>query len=142
MTSIAKKLSGFFPFIGGKPQVTRQEQLDARPIRNTLVTWEKSDAEITLFIPVQRQKRIEFLAKLLKVPESDRQIQLDEVGSTVWELCDGEHDLNTMINVLTKEYKLSRREAEVSIREFLKMLAQRNLIGLLVGGGKSAKRKS
>lgn len=142
MTSIAKKLVGYLPFVGGdKTQVTRQEQLDARPVRNSLVTWEKSDEEITLAIPVRRDKRTDFLAKILKVPESDRHIQLDEVGSAVWEVCDGEHDIDSIIKLLCNRYKLTRREAEVSVREFLKMLAQRNLIGLLVGGGKRAKGK-
>ena len=142
MASIAKKLIGFLPFVGSKPEVTRQEQLDARPLRHSSVRWEKSDNEITILISLRSSGKIGFIARLMKMREGEKEIQLDEVGSSVWEMCDGEHDLNDIINMLCRQYKLSRREADVSAREFLKSLAQRNLIGLIVGGGKSAKRKS
>jgi hypothetical protein len=143
MASIAKRIAGLLPFGGGgRAQVTRQEQLDARPVRHAAVRWEKTDNEITIFIPLKTSGRVGMLAKLLKMKDGERGIQLDEVGSSVWEMCDGEHDIADLISMLGRDYKLSRREAEVAVREFLKSLAQRNLIGLIVGGEKRAKKKS
>jgi hypothetical protein len=143
MTSITKKLAGFFPFIGGsKPEVRRLDQLDARPVRNSRVRWEKTDDEITLFIPLRRDDaKPGLLGKLFKMPDGERQIKLDEVGSSVWEMCDGDNDLHAIIAMLNRRYKLSKREAEASVREYMKTLAQRNLVGLIVGGPKRAKGK-
>jgi len=35
-----------------------------------------------------------------------RQLQLDEVGSFVWQLCDGEHSMNDLVETMMAKYKL------------------------------------
>lgn len=57
-------------------------------------------------------------------------------------MCDGKKDLNSIINAVVRGHKLTRREAEVSVTAFFRMLAQRNLIALAVGGSKGASRKA
>lgn len=78
----------------------------------------------------------------MKIPDKDRQIILDEIGGSIWEMCDGKMDLNTIINSVVRGHKLTRREAEISVTAFFRMLAQRNLIALAVGGSKGAGQKA
>jgi len=50
----------------------------------------------------------------------------------VWEMCDGEHTLRDMTEVFQERHKLTRMEAEWSLRNYLKDLGKRNLVGFVV----------
>jgi hypothetical protein len=113
------------------PNVDRQATLTLRPGRNALLTWEKRDTGGTLLTVPQNQKagRItKAMAKWLRAP-TDRKVELDEVGGYVWELCDGSHTVETIVQKTGRQYKMNRREAEVSVTMFLQMLHERNFIG-------------
>ncbi len=73
-------------------------------------------------------KLTRLLAKWMRAP-SERYVELDEVGGFVWELCDGNHTVETIVQKTGKEYKMNRREAEVSVTMFLQMLHEKNYIG-------------
>ena len=59
-------------------------------------------------------------------------VELDSVGRQVWELCDGEHTLREMAEEFRKRHKLTRMEAEWSLRNYLKDLGRRGLVGFVV----------
>ena len=63
-----------------------------------------------------------------------KEIVLDEVGSDIWELCDGENGVEAVVSCMCRKYKLNRRECETSVAAYLKMLGDRRLIGFKVGG--------
>ena len=73
-----------------------------------------------------------FLSKLLRMEDMERRIALDEIGAYVWDMCDGETTVRTMIGRFTDKYKLNRKEAEVSMVEYLRTLAKKGLIGIIV----------
>ena len=77
------------------------------------------------------------VAKWMNIP-NERKIELDEVGGYVWDLCDGNHTVETIVKKTGQEYKMSRREAEVSVTMFLQMLHERNFIGFYKKAGKKA----
>ncbi len=120
------------PFLKIRPPVAdRQTALILRPARHSSVTWEKqAGGEIILTIP--QNDEINFvtrtLAKWLKVP-TERKVELDEVGGFVWELCDGNHTVESIVQKTAREYKMNRREAEVSVTMFMQMLQERHFIG-------------
>ena len=66
---------------------------------------------------------------------------LDEVGTEVWQMCDGHTSVATMIDRLRDRYKLDRKEAEVSLLSYLKTLGQKRFVGFLVEGEKSRSEK-
>ncbi|MCW3050972.1 MAG: hypothetical protein JWN14_142, partial [Chthonomonadales bacterium] len=105
--------------------------LTLRPGRNSLLTWEKRETGGTLLTVPQSQKAgkiTKTVAKWLRAP-TERQVELDEVGGYVWELCDGSHTVETIVQKTGRQYKMNRREAEVSVTMFLQMLHERNFIG-------------
>ncbi|RYG45901.1 PqqD family protein, partial [bacterium] len=71
------------------------------------------------------------LARKMKLPET-RTFELESVGATVWELCDGKRNFGAIADELRKRYKMNRLEAEASLTAFLQTLTQRRLITMLL----------
>ena len=115
--------------------------LASRPTRNDSLRWEPNDAgEVQVFIERQETWRVRLLSKVFYIPET-RTITLDEVGTEVWQMCDGHTSVATMIDRLRDRYKLDRKEAEVSLLSYLKTLGQKRFVGFLVDGEKSRSEK-
>ncbi len=131
-------LTRFFPFFGGKkPSLPRGEMLALRPVRSKAVTWERIPApeaeeadKTVLRVPRRDDLTGRLLSRLFQIPAS-RTIELDEFGGEIWEQCDGAHTLERLIQQTCDKYKLNRRQGEVSVSAFMRMLVQRRLIGLL-----------
>jgi len=114
------------------PQLTRAQVLKGRPLKNPSLEWEK-DEEGNIVITVRRREdwKTKLLSLLFVIPK-ERKVALDEVGTLVWELCDGQTTVEDIIKKLMERYKLNRREAELSLGEYLKTLTKRGLVGLQV----------
>lgn len=113
-----------------KPAITREEALKAVPVRNPVVRWDLSEeGEVHLTVPLRQDGWMRLAKVLFRIPDA-REILLDEVGSEVWQWCDGENSVAEIIERLQKQHKLNYKEAEVSLTAYLKTLAQRGLIGL------------
>jgi len=135
--AISDTIRQYVPFVGRKPKIDRKEALAIVPVRHPLVKWEHEETgEVTLQVPMRDDKTARAVKAIIS-----RQVGLDEVGSYVWELCDGQRDINAVVLGVSKEYKLTRREAEASVTMFLQMLAKKNLIGLMSAGGKKSGNK-
>ena len=84
---------------------------------------------VALRIPRRQDRWARFLNRIATAPDH-KQVVLDEIGSDVWELCDGGTSVETIVRALMKKYKLSRREVELSLSLYLKQLAKRGYLGL------------
>lgn len=110
--------------------VDKSFMLNMKPIRNPMIEWDKNiEGEVIIYVEKAPPKIIKKIAMTKKA--AYKRIVLDSIGSLVWELCDGNHTVNDIVKALMEKYKLRRLEAERSLFTFLKMLAQRKLIGLL-----------
>lgn len=134
------KALDFIPLAKGKKQPSREELLKSRPARNEALRWFKEDGEVNLFIPRRPGRFGDLAGKLFRLPP-EKHLVLDRVGSGVWELCDGFHSVESILDYIQRRHKLSRREAEVSVSAYLKILGQRRLIGLRAAETKSGKWK-
>lgn len=133
----------------GQPKITRQQILAARPVRNGSLEWvrelpkgadENAPEVVLLKVPRRRDKMGNFFAKIFKLPEF-RKVELDEIGSEVWERCDGNHNVEAITKAISEKYNLNRRQSETSVTAYLKMLAERRFIALRSGTSKSGERK-
>lgn len=127
-------LRPYFPFLNRKNgSLPRGEMLALRPLRNQAIAWEmKTDAETpgaNLTVPRREDKFGQIVSRIFQVP-STKTIELDEFGAAVWEKCDGRHSVEQLVVFTSNAYKLNRRQAEVSVVSFMRILAQRRLIGL------------
>jgi len=112
-----------------------------------MVKWEKNEkGEIKIIIPLKKIKEIrekaetdkrrkrkkpDLFSKLFPEPK-EKQIQLDEIGSVVWELCDGNRTVKDIIDYLYEKYKLLPRESEISLNTYLNNLVKRGLMGFIL----------
>lgn len=112
--------------------ISREAMLKSRPIRNAQVQWERDEnGEVVITLERRETWKAKLLSKFFYLPKRHR-ISLDEVGSRIWELCDGDHTVRDLIEYLKKQYKLNPKEAEVSLTHYLKQLGRKRLVGFAV----------
>ena len=110
------------------PQIDRKQVLRLYPIRNAIVRYEqREDGVYILIVPLQPRGIFGWFSRIFKLPREHR-IELDEIGSTVWAMCDGKHAVEAIVQRLAQQYALERREAELSLFAFLNTLARRGFI--------------
>jgi hypothetical protein len=128
------------------PRLTREESLGAVVVQNRRLRVERNaEGVVTLYAPFRAAPFIERAARWLGAPAraGEAKIELDEIGSFVWDLCDGQRSVREMVAALAEKYKLNRKEAEVALTTFLRSLAGRNLVAIVIlkreepGEGKS-----
>lgn len=136
-------------FFGKKrAPLTREQSLKSVPVKNQHVEETRTDAgEVVLHLPRREVWWVKALAKVFYIPRKGRGFVLDELGSTAWDMIDGETTVGQLIAKFADKYRLSKREAELSIVAHLRNLAKRGLIGIAVfdaptPGGKGKKQKA
>ena len=70
---------------------------------------------------------------------SHRRVELDAVGLAVLQMCDGHRTVEEMIEKFARDNKLTFREAQLPVTQFLRQLTQRGIVAI-VGGREGAKR--
>lgn len=110
--------------------LTRTQAMAARPIRNPSLSWHKNDEGVVVVtLPRRDDLWGKILSWLFMVPES-RPVSLDQVGTAVWDMCDGEKSVHDIARALSEKHQITMREAEVSLAEFLRMLGRRGMVAL------------
>jgi hypothetical protein len=117
-----------------QPALTRDQALACTPVRNDIVSWEVLDSGLV---------RIEYVLVLKPLLKSiserfggardelpTRKLELDALGSQVWQMIDGSRTTAQLIEEFAGLQKISNQEAEQSITLFLRELGKRGLIAL------------
>ena len=119
---------------GGKarrPTIDRRQSLAGIPVLNdgTVLASEGAEDNVVVKVPLRRQRG--FLGRLF--PDvAEKQIKLDELGSFVIRHVDGKTSVLDIVEAFVKRFGVNRREAELSIAEFLKSLARRRVISIVI----------
>jgi len=109
--------------------------LGSVPRLNPEVRWEELEdgAMMAVYRKHVRGPRL-WLMKLLHIPETT-QLVLDDAGTRVVRAIDGARTVNDLIAHVASEFRLSRKESEVSLLRYMEMLGKRGLVGFAVGQG-------
>jgi hypothetical protein len=122
----------FWPFKKKKKPLSRERFLGSRPVLNpTVKTEESEEGVITLVVPVDRSGLPMLFGKGLSLPK-ERKIQLDEIGTKVWKKIDGSMTMAELSKWMADEFKVTQREAEVSLGIYLDKLIEKGLVGVIV----------
>ena len=111
---------------------TRTEALASIPLRAPSATWEiLENGEILIEYPLSiKPFFIQLFSRFNKgqpqIPT--RKLQLDAMGSKVWQMFDGKKEVKTIIREVAGQTGLSLQEAEISVTTFLRQLGRRGLI--------------
>lgn len=117
----------------GGLRFTKSDVLKSRPVRNSLIKWEKSEGNglISLVVPQKKTLWVKIISKIFMLPSS-RVVALDEVGSFVWDMCDGHNSIESIVRALCNRYKLTRKEGETSLLAYFRKLGKRGMVGFAV----------
>ncbi len=114
--------------------LSRTESLACIPRQSDSVQWEElnnGDIQFTYPIPLSRMftsLHQKFSKNKAALPT--KRLQLDQMGSFVWNLIDGEKSVKDIIKIFSHDYKVTSQEAETAVAAFLKSLGQRGFIAL------------
>jgi hypothetical protein len=96
--------------------------LSGRPRRHPDLAWRNWGGQVVILAPSGHDPRAP--AEQQDGAEHD----LNEVGSLVWELCDGAHTVAEIARRLTDEFEVDSTTAERDAADFIAELAGRRLV--------------
>jgi hypothetical protein len=115
-------------------QLSRTDALSCIPVRNPLVLENRLDSgEMLLSYPETLRPWFSgILQRLKKKPDLRRlrKLQLDILGTGVWDLVDGKSTVMGIIDSFAGRHQLYHKEAEVSVIQFLRELGRRGIVGM------------
>lgn len=112
----------------GPAPIDRREAMQSIPAINPGVTFQKEDdGHLMALVPTKRPSG--FLSRFM-ASTSTRRIRLDEIGAFVIENINGKRTVQEIVDAFAAKYRVNRREAELSMADFLKSLVQRNIIAI------------
>ena len=104
------------------------------PVKSVQITEERLESgEILIHYPVILRPWIAGIVKRFSGSQAELQnkpLQLDQLGTEVWGLIDGNRSVRRIIEIFAETHQLQIREAEVAVSQFIRLLGQRGLIGL------------
>jgi len=114
------------------PRLSAEQVLRSRPVRNEGLKSERIEGGgVRLLLERRREWWAKILAVIFPIPKV-KPVELDAVGEEVWDLCDGQHTLRQMIDTFRERHKLTRAEAEWSLRTYLRDLGKRGLVAFAI----------
>ena len=121
--------------------LSAEDFLRAVPFGNRAMTIvPASDGGALVSIPMNRPRWLVPPLSWMLPYSSQRRVRLDAVGYAVLGLCDGDRNIETIIEEFARANKLSFREAQLPTTQFLKQMTERGII-VVVGFPASAAGK-
>lgn len=115
-----------------KPDMTVAQFLSAVPHKNTEMKLERMREGLLVSIPVRRPGWLVPPISWIMPFSNHRRVQLDGAGTAVVELCDGKRTVEQIVETFAQEHKLSFREAQLAVTQFLRELIGRGVVALVV----------
>lgn len=117
------------------PSLNRTDALNCLPVRNPAVSESRQEAtgEVILSYPVKIKPWFRIFQRHTKTSDAScliRKLQLDILGTHVWDLIDGTASVLDISAAFAAEHRLNSREAEISVTLFLRELGRREIIGM------------
>lgn len=117
-----------------KKQLSKTEALLCTPFHNEIAEWqvlENGDVLIEYPLPIKPLfKSILQRFSNKPIPTPTKKLQLDDMGSLVWNMVDGNKNTKQIIKDFAANYSITLQEAELSVTTFLLGLGKRGLIGM------------
>ncbi len=115
--------------------ISRADALGCTPVKNRHVRESHLESgEVVVHYPVAvhpwMARLVRFLGNETAATPRVRKLQLDALGSAVWEMIDGKRSLRRIVAAFAAAHQLEAREAEIAVTQFVRELGRRGLIGL------------
>jgi hypothetical protein len=113
-----------------EPALDRRRSLAGIPVVNPGVTSEEIEAG-RLRLTARFPRGTGLLARF-QPPVLERSVKLDELGAFVFRLIDGRRSVLEIVDLFAARYRANRREAELSVAAFVRSLAERRMISVVI----------
>ena len=122
------------------PRISTGQFLAAVPMVNHAATRTATPTGGTLVeVPIPRPRFLVPPISWILPFSGHRRIELDKLGTAVLQLCDGRRSVERIIEKFAADHKLTFRESQLSVTQFLRMLTERGVIAV-VGLEQKAKK--
>jgi hypothetical protein len=68
------------------------------------------------------------VAQVIYNSETEKYFQLDDIGSLVWDMCDGAHCVSQILNQLYMEYEVPSDVLQMDLKELLNQFSTHKLL--------------
>lgn len=111
-------------------EIAVAQLLSAVPHQNAAMKVETLRRGAMVSVPMRRPRWLVPPVSWV-LPWSDhRRVQLDEPGAEVLNLCDGRRAVEEIIETFAQKHKLSFREGQMAVTQFLRELLRRGIVVL------------
>lgn len=120
-----------------KRQPSIRDLLKSAPHQNARIGVEPwGDDGALVSVPIRRPRWMVPPITWLLPFRPERRFELDVLGVSVLNMCDGKKTIEQIVGQFAQNNGLTLREAQVSVLQFLRMLTQRGVIAIVMGGGR------
>lgn len=112
------------------PLLDRARSLQGIPVRHADLSMRRTSTG-GVMITARFPRRKAWFARFMP-PVIERQVELDEIGAFVMEHVDGKRSVKEIVAAFNARFNLNRREAELCTVDFIRQLAQRRLISIVI----------
>ncbi len=116
------------------------EILDAVPLRNEAARVVRKGGKLVAYVALRKglfhRRPFSFFLPV----RSERGVEFDALGEAVWELCDGQTNVEGIVERFAAAHHVRFHEARMSVTQFLRDLTQRGLI-VIVGPAEAPPRR-
>lgn len=118
--------------------VSWRSTLRIRPVHNAVAEL-LAEEDTGLLFRVRRQRLSWLVPPLSWVfrPRLEHRKWIDHLGAEVWRLCDGERDLESIVDVFAERNELSFHEARAAVSTYLQQLTESGILAAVAPGAES-----
>lgn len=113
------------------------ELLDSVPVANEAARVETHADGLVVYLPIRERWWMKPPLSWMLPYRRERGVALDKLGSEVYRSVDGRQTVEQIVVAFAESHRLRFHEARLAVMQFLKMLAQRNIIVLAVPTAKA-----
>ena len=115
-----------------EPKIEAKDMLRARPFANEAMARQRlSGGKLVVSVPLRRPRYLVPPLSWILPFSSHRRVELDVLGVEVLDCCDGRHTVESIIEKFAELHKLTFREAQLAVMQFLRQLTQRGLVAIV-----------
>ena len=116
----------------GKRKVSSADFLSAVPYPNKAMDLTRSaDGSVLVGVPLDRPGWLIPPISWVLPFSSERRVNLDALGAALLAMCDGSNTVETIIEKFAARHKLSFREAQLPVTQFLQQLTERGVVAVV-----------
>ena len=114
-----------------KKRATEVSLLHGIPFANEAMELQRRRNGGTLaLVPMRRPKYLVPPFSWILPFSAKRRVELDAIGTSVLDMCDGNHTVEAIVEAFADRHGLTFREAQLSVTAFLQQLMRRGLVAI------------